>query len=202
MESLLSFDTQLFFFINHLPHTTFFDMIAKFFSGVGTSIVLWGIVGLVVFLREEKRHPSFFVPLFLSLISSWTMVELVMKPFIGRHRPVIEIGALLVTQASGYSFPSSHAALSWAFATVFAAYEPELRWIFIAIAGVISLSRIYLGVHFPIDILGGAVLGWVIGLVSLYILSGMRRVQKGRRGQFDIPQTKKSRASSRRSKIS
>lgn len=200
MNFIFALDRQFFFFINHLPHTELTDLVGKLFSGVGTSIILWGIVGLVVFVREEKKHPSFFVPLFLSLLSSWTIVELLMKPLLGRHRPVIEMGALLVTQASGYSFPSSHAALSWAFATVFSAYEPRWRWMFIAVASIVSLSRVYLGVHFPIDIFAGAVLGWVIGHVSLIILSGMRTLQKGSRGQFDIRQTKKSRASSRRSK--
>lgn len=200
MDRIIALDHSIFSFINHLPHTELTDLVGKLFSGVGTSIILWGIVGFVVFVREEKKHPSFFVPLFLSLLFSWTIVELIMKPLLGRHRPVIEMGAFLVTQASGYSFPSSHAALSWAFATVFSAYEPKLRWMFILVASIVSLSRVYLGVHFPIDILVGAVLGWVIGHVALSILSGMRTMQKGWRGQSDIRQTKKNRASSRTSK--
>lgn len=68
-----------------------------------------------------------------------------------------------------HSFPSGHTTVTFAATVVWAAYAPRLRWILFAVAGLVGLSRVYLGVHFPFDVLYGAVLGVVSGKLSLWL---------------------------------
>ncbi|MGI6295491.1 MAG: phosphatase PAP2 family protein [Armatimonadota bacterium] len=66
-----------------------------------------------------------------------------------------------------HSFPSGHTTVTFAAAVVWAAFAVRLRWIIFVAAGLVGLSRVYLGVHFPFDVLYGAVLGIVCGKLSL-----------------------------------
>lgn len=65
-----------------------------------------------------------------------------------------------------HSFPSGHATAAFAAAFVWAAFLPKMRWGFYALAALVALSRVYLGVHFPFDVLYGAFLGSIIGIWS------------------------------------
>lgn len=70
---------------------------------------------------------------------------------------------------SGYSFPSNHAANIFAGALVIRYMYPHLRSLVYIIAILIAYSRIYVGVHFPLDVIGGAVVGYLSGLITLTI---------------------------------
>ncbi len=168
MNQFFLIDQRLFLFINHLPHNGLTDLFAKLLSGVGTAGIIWFILAIILFLKEEKKNHWFFVPVILAGIGSWVLVEAILKPLIGRARPAIEMGAIIVGNGNhDYSFPSGHATIAWAMAVVLSQKEPRLKWLFYILAILISLSRIYLGKHFPLDVLVGALLGWSIGKVSL-----------------------------------
>jgi undecaprenyl-diphosphatase len=65
------------------------------------------------------------------------------------------------------SFPSGHAATSFAAATVLTAAVPRLAPVWVLLAAAIAFSRVYVGVHYPLDIVGGAVVGTLIALLTL-----------------------------------
>jgi len=157
MELLLTLDRQLFLFINHLPHTSLSDVVALAISGVGTAGIIWFIIAILLFLREEKKDHWFFLPVLLAGGTSWAIVELILKPLVGRIRP---------DGSDGFSFPSGHATIAFAMAVVLSRKEPKWKWIFYTLATLISLSRIYLGVHYPLDVLFGALLGWGVGRIA------------------------------------
>lgn len=169
MRSLLFLDHQVFLFINHLPHWWFTDWFALFLSGVGSAGIIWICIGLYFFLREEKKDHRFFIPIVFSLVSCSLLVEGMLKFFFHRLRPNSMDGAYIVGSATWFSFPSSHAAISWAMAVIFSHYEPRARTLWYALALFISLSRVYLGVHYPLDILVGSVIGWGIGSLALQL---------------------------------
>ena len=170
MERLLALDQQLFLLINHLPHLAVSNTVALAISGVGTAGIIWFTIAILLFLREEKKDHWFFLPFILAGGTSWTIVELFLKPLIARVRPNEIMSAIIVGSGSdGFSFPSGHATIAFAMAVVLSHKEPKWKWIFYTLAVLISLSRIYLGVHYPLDIIAGGVLGWGIGWLSLCI---------------------------------
>jgi undecaprenyl-diphosphatase len=171
MEFLAALDTNLFLWINHWPHTVLSDAVALFFSGIGASGIIWMLLGIVLFLREETKDHLFFVPLVVGLASAVSLVELLLKPLVARPRPDMLMGAMLVADGiGGYSFPSGHAVIAWTMATILSRYEPRWsRW-FAILAAVISLSRIYLGKHYPFDVVAGTLIGWSLGTIIIGIL--------------------------------
>lgn len=167
MELLSAFDHNVFLFINSLPHTNALDSLALFLSAVGSGGVIWFFIGLIIFLKEEKKHHGFFFELLTTVAVTWVLVEKILKPWLGRARPSIPLGANIITTIApdSFSFPSGHAAMSWALAVVLASQEPRFRWVFYTLAAAISFSRVYLGVHFPLDIVVGSLLGYFIGKI-------------------------------------
>jgi undecaprenyl-diphosphatase len=87
------------------------------------------------------------------------------KVVIERPRPeVLPVGAILRDHATGFGFPSGHTTLAFAFATVLhPLLPPRVRWIPWAMATAAGLGRMYVGVHWPMDVVGGAALGIAIG---------------------------------------
>ncbi len=166
MQPLLALDQQLFLIFNHLPHIFFTDWLALFLSGVGFGGLIWIGIGVWLFMREEKKNHRFFVPIFLTLGISWIGVELFLKYLVARPRPTEALGAIIVgSGASWFSFPSSHATAAFAMAALLSQYEPRWRIGLYILATLISFSRIYLGVHYPFDVLAGAIIGSCLGLM-------------------------------------
>lgn len=175
--ALLTFDHQLFTTINHLPHTVFSDSFALFLSGIGSYGFIWIAIAVLLFIREERRDHLFFLPVVISTFVSWLLVLVVLKPYVARLRPLKRFGAIVVeTGRMDYSFPSFHATIAWALAVVLAQKEPKLGWLFYLLALLISLSRIYLGVHYPVDVFVGSIIGIFIGYVSVRIEDSLSRV--------------------------
>jgi undecaprenyl-diphosphatase len=94
----------------------------------------------------------------------------VFKGLCDRVRPALAdpgIEALVPTPDSA-SFPSGHAATAFAAAIAVAAFYPRLRWPLLGLAALVGLSRIYLGVHYVLDVLAGAALGIALGLLVVW----------------------------------
>ncbi len=180
MEFLLGIDRLVFLFINHLPHSSLFDSFANFLSGVGTWGFVWILIVFYLFFREEKRDHWFFLP--SAIVSVGIIVsEFVFKALVARPRPTPDMGALIVGYADNFSFPSSHATIAFAFAYILSLEEPRWRGWLYAFAALISLSRVYLGVHYPLDIIAGGLLGVAIGAIARGIelhWSGRRRTNR------------------------
>ena len=170
MEFLYGLDTTVFFFVNHLGHNIVSDGAAKFLSGVGTAGIIWFVFGVVLFLLEEKKDHWFVLQLFVSAGAAG-LVTSVLKHVVARYRPSPEMGAIIVSAARDlYSFPSGHATLAFAGAVVLSAKEPRFQWFFYTLAFLIAFSRIYLGVHYPLDVVAGGILGFGIGRLTETVL--------------------------------
>jgi membrane-associated phospholipid phosphatase len=164
IASLASIDRSVFLFINQSlanPVTDFLmplvtlDLHLKIFYGTILLIILW---------KGDKR-------LRISIIFSLIVVALsdqacstFLKPMIGRLRPCWEMDVnLLVGCGTGFAMPSSHAANLFGQAYFYRAVAPSSVKYLIPLAVVVALSRVFVGVHYPADIIVGAALGTLIG---------------------------------------
>ncbi len=179
METLWYLDHQVFLYINHLPHSALADRIALFLSFVGGNALIWIILIAIVVFREERKDHWFILPCFVAGGASWLFSSVLLKSWFGRARPLVLDGTVLVCPSpSSYSFPSSHAAIAWAFAALLMREEPRFRWLFGALATLISLSRIYLGVHYPSDVVAGSLIGLAVGYAAMALEAYVARQWK------------------------
>jgi undecaprenyl-diphosphatase len=117
-----------------------------------------------------RRRPVAFMLVTAGVLTA-DMLALLLKLLGGRDRPFIvnpEQDPLVGTPLD-LSFPSGHAATAFAGATLLSAFVPRLRLLLYVLAALVAWSRVYVGVHYPLDILAGAVLGTAVGLLFLYL---------------------------------
>jgi undecaprenyl-diphosphatase len=81
----------------------------------------------------------------------------------------------LVATPGGYSFPSGHATTAFAAAAAVGMVHPRLRWPLLGLAALVGFSRVYLGVHYGLDVLAGAVLGTAVGVASAFAICKLLR---------------------------
>jgi undecaprenyl-diphosphatase len=109
----------------------------------------------------------------LLVIASDQFSSTFLKDFFHRIRPCNALPDvnILVGCTGSYSFPSSHAVNNFAAALYFGKIFPKFKWLLISIAALMALGRSYVGVHYPSDVVGGAIIGGILGyLFSLIVL--------------------------------
>jgi undecaprenyl-diphosphatase len=161
VPSILLLDTKLFFFINQNLANPFFDLIMPFITNLNNWRIPILLAWFVLMLKGGKKGRVVGILLIFVLITSDLLSSAVIKPFIGRFRPchLYENIRLLVNCGGKYCFPSSHASNISAFAVLFSYFYRKGIIFFLTIAVVVGFSRIYVGVHYPIDVLAGYVVG-------------------------------------------
>ena len=115
--------------------------------------------------RARRKMPFTAVCTAMSLAVACA-VSAVLKDVFDRARPEVSDPSLVpaVATPTNASFPSGHAMTAFATAVALGAMYPRLRWPALAVATLVALSRVYLGVHFALDVVAGAALGTAIGL--------------------------------------
>jgi membrane-associated phospholipid phosphatase len=138
------------------------DPAAVGLSWLGSYGLVWLALALVVAVLQ--RRPAVFLATALATLGADALAT-GLKHAIGRERPYVEhpLPEPLMTTHFDLSLPSGHAATSFAGATVLALLVPRLAPAVYALAVLVSLSRVYVGVHFPLDIVAGAALGAAVG---------------------------------------
>jgi len=186
MDFLWSVDTAIFFFINRTVSNPVSDflwpLITNYNSYLVVRVVLLG-AWLLLIIKGGTRGRTAALLCVVILVVSDQMSSSVIKALVARPRPCHEVdGApvlqgihLLVHCGSGKSFPSSHAVNNFAMATLFACYYRRWTWAFFAWATLIGLSRVAVGVHYPSDIAGGAIIGTIIALAILALWTALQQ---------------------------
>ena len=147
-------------------HTPWLDAVMYAASVIGRAGAVWLAVGLVV-MRLRPRLAGQFWQLVLAIFLTLGLVDLVLKPTVGRSRPFDAIEEVRVVGARPptRSFPSGHAASAFAGAFVTTMMVRRGRGVLWALAVLIASSRIYIGVHYPIDVIAGAFVGLAVAVL-------------------------------------
>ena len=175
METILSPDRQFFFFINQTLRNPFFDYLMPSMRNPSFWIPLYVLLaGYLIYAYGLRSIIILLSAGFTVLITDQISSSLI-KPAVQRLRPcndphILQQVHLLVTCGSGFSFVSSHAANHFGIAVfVIFILRRRFRWITpVALlwAALISFAQIYVGLHYPLDVLCGALLGVAAGLTT------------------------------------
>lgn len=150
------------------------DVVMPFITSLADRGLIWIALAIILILIPKTRKAGMMVAMALVLDS--VLCNMVAKPLFARVRPYdirtdIEI---IVRKPRDFSFPSGHTAAS--FAAVAALYFAHLDWKWIwrataVLAAAIAFSRLYLYVHYPTDVLGGALLGILCGWLGSVLVN-------------------------------
>lgn len=177
LTGILNQNTMLFYMINNGLDNNLFDFIMPLITNFG-SIIAWAIICGLLFIFGGEKGKKVAILGFAALFISNVIVYF-LKFVIAEPRPFLALPNvdLLVSETEPYSFPSGHTASSFAAAVIiglkyklnFKGKNYRLIYPLLAFAGVIAFSRIYIGVHYPLDVVFGAVVGILSALVVLKV---------------------------------
>lgn len=145
------------------------DALARFYTHLGDGGAVWIAFCLVLLLFPKTRKVGAAVA--LGLVCSLLLTNGIIKNIFRRPRPWLVVEGLvpLVSEPDPNSFPSGHTSAAFAAAGAFflaASKEWKARWVPLALAALMGLSRLYVGVHFPSDVVCGLLAGALCGFVG------------------------------------
>ena len=183
MEKLLELDRRIFIELNSSFRNPFVDQLMMFLSTTYAWIPLHLFLLYLLVRHYRKQTWLILLAIGLTILLADQITSSIMKPFFERlrpsHEPSLAEQIFLVNKYRGgrFGFASSHAANTFGIATlmwlVLRMYRPWISLLF-AWALLVGYTRIYLGVHYPGDILVGFLIGWICALAAYYLLIYVR----------------------------
>lgn len=199
MSGILDLDRELFVFCNNRLSTDLLDQIMPVLTDLHKQPIFWGLVVVTIIVSilrpvtnrgagtpvldrdvrklRVKKWARALIILALSMGLSDLVTYRAVKVWVQRDRPeVAGVSTILRTHShSGYSFPSNHAANNFAMARTVQLLAPELALPAYVFAAIVAFSRIYVGVHYPLDVLGGGLIGFLCASLVNWIFTFTER---------------------------
>lgn len=174
-ELILGFDKSVYFFFQHLQRP-WLDYFLAWPTRMGEPLIALSLLtaGVLIFARK-KSFQSIAAGVVAVLTASW--VYPVLKVFFHRPRPYVywEHISVIFPKPPDASFPSGHTAVVFAAAFILnRCYPGKIPWVY-AVAAWVAITRIYVGAHYPSDVIGGAVLGLACGLFGWRLMAYFER---------------------------
>ncbi len=165
IEFLYALDVSIFRFVNGTIANPLTDKLMPFITDVKNWYITYVLLWFIILFKGGRYRVGLAIAMIIVPIISDQLSSSLIKDLVARTRPckVLENVRLLVGCTDSYSFPSSHAVNNFTAAIFFGYFYKNLRWIFIGVATLMALSRVFVGVHYPSDIIGGALIGIVLG---------------------------------------
>lgn len=186
MEFLYSIDKAVFFFINHSLSNSVFDWLMPLLTDLKKQPVAVVVVALLwvwLVAKGGRTGRTVGILLLVTIVVSDQISSAILKSLFSRIRPchVLQGVRVLVDCGSGFSFPSSHAVNNFAGAAILSYYYRKYAWGWYSFASLIALTRPYVGVHYPSDCIGGALIGFgcAYGIIYAWEFLQDRFIRKG-----------------------
>lgn len=178
MDILTNLDGNILLWIQENLRMEFLNPLVIFITSLGNAGLIWIAVSVLMLFFHKSRKAG--IMCLTALVVSYLFNNIFLKNIVARTRPWVDVEGLkvLIGKPTDYSFPSGHASSSFAAAMVMYRFLPARIGIpAVVLAAAISLSRLYVGVHYPTDVLTGVISGIIIALVTFRVMSahGNRR---------------------------
>lgn len=167
MEWLIGLDGDILMFIQENIRNGVLTPIFTAITTLGNSGILWVILSLLLLIPKKTRKAG--IMSLLALLVSLLINNMALKNLVARIRPYETVEGLvpLIPRPWDYSFPSGHTGSSFASAWIcYRSFPKRFGIPALILAGLIGLSRLYLGVHFPTDVLFGVFSGILSGILA------------------------------------
>lgn len=141
-----------------------------------SNVLIYILIGIAILAPLYIRRDIWYAGLSCATCAAGWIGAFIVKHLFQVPRPFIAMHVIPLFPESGFSFPSSHVTIFAALSVVMWKLDRRLGIVFSICTFFIALSRMIIGVHYPLDVLGGAVLGLVIGACSIRVFQLFRQV--------------------------
>ncbi len=192
MDAIFSFDRQLYIaIVTAVSNNSLLATLAVAVAYLNWNGLIWWISGvLIAYARGWGRRALWStLTVYLGLCDGWLVAEL-LKLVVRRERPftvVLDLPPTLVTEPTTFSFPSGDTAFAFGAALAVGHVAPAWRLPALLFAAAVAFERVAVGVHYPLDVIGGALIGTVSGLSAPFAVALLRRRVRWR--AFVVPHT-------------
>jgi len=171
---ILKIDISLFYFINNTMQNSLFDGIMPVITDIDKWKIVIFISWLALIIKGGRKGRIAALLVIVAVGFSDLLIDQVIKPLVARVRPCNALSNVHLLVGCGgldsYSFPSSHASNIFAAASFLGYKYKRFAIVFFFIAVLVGYSRVYVGVHYPFDVFGGAIVGgacaWIILIIE------------------------------------
>ena len=197
--ALLPIEGSILLWIQENIRTAFLTPIELVITRLGDKGILWIVIALALMAFPKTRRTGTYCA--VSMVIGLLVTNLVIKNWVARVRPYELVTGLqcLVGVQKDFSFPSGHTTNSLACAWVLFRMTPKKYGVpALIMAILIALSRLYVGVHYPTDVLGGAIIGLCSAMLTLAVMPRLDRKFRFLKKFYRYPAKAKKRSKARR----
>ena len=171
LETLLNLDGGFLLLLQESVRNPLLNSIMIFVTSLGNGGMIWIVATLLLMIPKKTRKVGIMSA--VALLGSLIINNNIIKNIVQRPRPFVKFTDLqiIIPTPSEYSFPSGHTASSFAAASVFYRHLPKQLGIpSVVLTGIIGFSRLYVGVHYPTDVIAGVIMGILLSYMAEFLV--------------------------------
>ena len=171
LENIIQLDISLFYLLNGKASNALLDFVMPILTNLDYWRIPLILLGVLLAIFGKRRGRITVLLLVFGIALSDQMCNSLIKPLVGRIRPcnILENVHLLINCTNSFSFPSSHATNIFTGTILLSFFYRKIRIPLLIIAVLVAFSRVYVGVHYPFDVLGGTALGILCALLVIVL---------------------------------